>query len=153
MQCLIDYPKIIFPYSGKIWQGESLVNLANRPWFSKLKLSKLVLTINNLLADLLIRKMFETSQFTKLPPSQLSCYMVHGTQWCKNMYWKCWLLQMFISLTMINALQKHLSREWLSSFSVIPFPGIIRYVHSSHGIYHLWLHDRWYSTRSCLPSS
>ena len=55
---------------------ESLANLANHPWFTKLKPSKLVLTINNLLANLLIcqtffRQMLETSQFTKL-----SRYMV-----------------------------------------------------------------------------
>ena len=45
-----------------------MANLANRPKFAKLKPFKLVLTINNLLADLLIRQtffcqMFETSQF------------------------------------------------------------------------------------------
>ena len=41
------------PYSGKgWWGGGSLVNLANRPRFAKLKPSKLVFTINNLLADL-----------------------------------------------------------------------------------------------------
>ena len=32
--------------------GENLANLANRPRFAKLKPFKLVLTINNLLADL-----------------------------------------------------------------------------------------------------
>ena len=36
--------------------GESLANLANRSRFAKLKPSKLILTINNLLADLLIRQ-------------------------------------------------------------------------------------------------
>ena len=58
--------------------GESLVNLANRPWFTKLKPSKLVLSINNLLADLLLHQtvfcqMLEKSQFAKL-----SCYTVWG---------------------------------------------------------------------------
>ena len=58
-------------YSGKVWWGESLANLANRQRFAKLKPSKLVATINDLLVDLLIlqtffRQMFETSQFTKL---------------------------------------------------------------------------------------
>ena len=33
----------------KVWWGE---NLANHPQFTKLKLSKLVFTVNNLLADL-----------------------------------------------------------------------------------------------------
>ena len=40
-----------------LWR-ESLANLANRSWFAKLKPSRLVLTINNLLADLLIRQTF-----------------------------------------------------------------------------------------------
>ena len=58
--------------------GESLANLADRPWFTKLKP---VLTINNLLADLLIRQtslcqMFETSQFAKLSHCQTSLYRV-----------------------------------------------------------------------------
>ena len=43
-----------------------LANLANRLRYAKLKPSKLVLTINNLLADLLIRQMLETNQFAKL---------------------------------------------------------------------------------------
>ena len=48
-----------------------MANLVNCPRFTKLKSSKLVLTINNLLADLLIgqtffRQMFETSQFARL---------------------------------------------------------------------------------------
>ena len=47
--------------SRKVWQGESLTNLTNQPWFAKLKPSILVLTINNLLADLLIRQ----TSFTK----------------------------------------------------------------------------------------
>ena len=52
-----------------------MANLANRPQFAKLKPSKLVLTINNLLADVLIqqtffRQMLETSEFTKLSPCQ-----------------------------------------------------------------------------------
>ena len=34
--------------SGKVWQWECLANLVNHPWFIKLKLFKLVLTINNL---------------------------------------------------------------------------------------------------------
>ena len=51
------------------------MNLANHPRFAKLKPSKLVLTINNLLADLLIcqtffHQMYKTSQFVKLSPHQ-----------------------------------------------------------------------------------
>ena len=62
-------------YSGKVWRGESLANLANRPWFTKLKPSKLVVTINNLLADLFIRQIFfhqmlRKSKFAKVSPCQ-----------------------------------------------------------------------------------
>ena len=58
------------PYSGKVWRGESLANLANRLRFAKLKPSKLVVTIDNPLADLLIRQTFfrqtlEKSRFAK----------------------------------------------------------------------------------------
>ena len=58
------------PYSGKVWRGESLANLANRLQFAKLKPSKLVVTIDNPLADLLIRQTFfrqtlEKSRFAK----------------------------------------------------------------------------------------
>ena len=49
--------------SGKVWQGGSLVNLVNSSWFAKLKPSKLVFTINNLLADLLIRQTFFRQMF------------------------------------------------------------------------------------------
>ena len=41
------------PYSGNVWQGESL---ANHQQFTKLKPSKLVVTIDNLWADLFIRQ-------------------------------------------------------------------------------------------------
>ena len=75
--CYSCYPATInlLLYSGKVWRGESLVNLENCPLFAKLKPSKLVLIINNLLADLLIRQTFfcqilENSQFAKLSPRQ-----------------------------------------------------------------------------------
>ena len=53
----------------------ALANLVNRPWFAKLKPSKLVLIINNLLADLLIRQTFfrqmlEMNQFANVSPRQ-----------------------------------------------------------------------------------
>ena len=65
------------PCGGKLWRGKTLANLANRPWFAKLKLSKLVLIINNLLTDLLIRQTFfrwmlKMSQFTNIPPAKVS---------------------------------------------------------------------------------
>ena len=57
-------PCIDIPYGRKLWQGETLVN---RPWFAKVKP---VLIINNLLADLLIHQMLETSQSAKISPHQ-----------------------------------------------------------------------------------
>ena len=41
--------------SGNVWWGESLVNLVNHQQFAKRKLSKLVVTINNLLVNLFVR--------------------------------------------------------------------------------------------------
>ena len=63
------------PYSGKVWRGESLANLANRLRFAKLKPSKLVVTIDNPLADLLIcqtffRQTLEKSRFAKCSARQ-----------------------------------------------------------------------------------
>ena len=59
-----------------VWWVESLVNLANRlRLFTKLKSSKLVVTINKPLADLFIcqtlfRQTLEKSKFTKHSPCQ-----------------------------------------------------------------------------------
>ena len=69
LMCPVAEPKTYNNYIP--YERESLANLENRPWFTKLKPSKLVLTINNLLADLLIHQtffcqMFEKSQFAKL---------------------------------------------------------------------------------------
>ena len=77
---------LVLPYSGKVWWGESLTNLVNRPRFAKLKLSKLVITINYLLADLLIRQTFfcqmlETSQFAKLSPCQSFSLYGNSKHW------------------------------------------------------------------------
>ena len=63
--------KVHTPYFGKDCQVESLANLVNCLRFAKLKPSQLVVTINNLLADLFIRqtfprKMLEKSRFAKL---------------------------------------------------------------------------------------
>ena len=76
MQNLYDlHYGYVLLYSRKVWRVESLANLANCLWFAKLKPSKLVLTINNLLADLLIRQTFfrqivEKSQFANFYPCQ-----------------------------------------------------------------------------------
>ena len=53
-----------------------MANLANHPWFAKLKPSKLVLTINNLLADLLIHQTFFCQMLKKSQFTELFCYMV-----------------------------------------------------------------------------
>ena len=65
------------PYSGKVWQVESLANLASHLRFAKFKLkpSKLVVTSNNPLADLFIcqtffYQMLEKSKFAKHSPYQ-----------------------------------------------------------------------------------
>ena len=70
------------PYSRKLWQVESLANLANHLRFTKLKPSKLVLTINNPLPNLLIRQIFswqmlEKSKFAKEKYANLHCTCVH----------------------------------------------------------------------------
>ena len=71
----------IIPYSGKVWRGESLANLANRLRFAKLKPSKLIVTIDNPLPDLFIRQTFfcqtlENSRFAKHSATKLSHYTI-----------------------------------------------------------------------------
>ena len=78
-QDLISITK--YRMEGNFGEGETLANLANRPWFAKLKLTKLVLIINNLLTDLLIPQtlfcqMLEMSQLAKFPPAKLSLHTV-----------------------------------------------------------------------------
>ena len=78
--------------AGKFGGGESLVNLANRLWFTKLKPSNLVLTIDNLLADLLIHQTFfhqmlKKSQFAKRSPHQT--FLLYGIYLLAcNKHWK-----------------------------------------------------------------
>ena len=60
----------IYRIVGMFDEGESLTNLANHQQFTKLKSSKLVVTINNLLVDLVIRQSYfhqilQPSTFTK----------------------------------------------------------------------------------------
>ena len=69
--CILD---MLYSIVGN-FSGETLVNLVNNQWLTKLKLSQLVLTINNLLVDLLIHptllyQMLEKSQFAKVSPCQ-----------------------------------------------------------------------------------
>ena len=76
------------PYSRKAWQVENLANLANHLQFTKLKSSKLVVTINKSLADLFICQTFfcqtlEKSKFAKLSwhmvVASLNVFMLHVT--------------------------------------------------------------------------
>ena len=66
------------PYSGKVWWVESL---ANRLQIAKLKPSKVVVTINNTLADLSFAKLSSAKclKIANLPnilPTKLSHYTV-----------------------------------------------------------------------------
>ena len=71
----------IIPFSEKVWQGGSLVNLVNHPWFTKLKPFKLLFTINDLLAVVLICltvfcQILKKSQFAKPYPCQT--FLLYG---------------------------------------------------------------------------
>ena len=61
--------------------GKSLANLANRSWFAELKSFKLALTINYLLADLLICQFYhqicKNSNFIKLPCHTVVCNLLY----------------------------------------------------------------------------
>ena len=66
------------PYSGIVWRGE---NLANRLRFAKLKPSKLLVTIDNPLADLFIPQAFSAKRLKRVYspnflPAKLSRYTV-----------------------------------------------------------------------------
>ena len=72
---------MLLPYSGKVWWVESLAILINRLWFTKLKPSKVLVTINNPLVDLFICQAFfcQTLQKSNSPnilPAKLFRYMV-----------------------------------------------------------------------------
>ena len=71
------------PYSRKVWWEESLANLANHLRFAKLKPSKLIVAIDNPLADLFIHQTFfcqmlENSRFAK--HSALQTFPLYGMQ-------------------------------------------------------------------------
>ena len=68
-------------YSRKVWRGGKFDDFGELSVIHQTKTIRLVLTINNLLADLLIHQTFfcqrlKKSQFTKLSPAKLSCYIV-----------------------------------------------------------------------------
>ena len=78
-------------YSRKVWWVESLANLVNHLQFAKLKPSKVLVTINNYLADLFIRQTFfrqalEKSKFTKHSFHQT--FPLYGLQNTKSNYFK-----------------------------------------------------------------
>ena len=77
-----DIPQDIL-YSGKVWGGK----FGELGESSMICQTKLVFTINNLLADLLIRQTFfrqmlEKSQFAKLPPRQT--FRLYSTNYLKH---------------------------------------------------------------------
>ena len=55
---LVSLLFVALPYSGKVWRGKSLVNLANHLGFAKLKPSKFLLIIITLWLNLSIRQTF-----------------------------------------------------------------------------------------------
>jgi len=73
------------PYSGKVWRGESLVNLENHLRFAKLKPSKFLLTIttywlSQIICQTFFHQMLKTSKFAKL-----SCYTANRCK--KSIVW------------------------------------------------------------------
>ena len=78
----------MIPNSGKVWRGESLANLANRLRFTKLKPSKLIVTIDNPMADLFIRQTFfrQTLDSPNILPAKLSRYTVTQNTYACSIY-------------------------------------------------------------------
>ena len=89
----MEYSWYHLPYGGKLWQGETL---ANRPWFTKLKPSKLVLIIN-LLAVLLICKMLETKSIRQISPPPTARLSLH-TAYYKGMYYSVLAYQLHLAV-------------------------------------------------------
>ena len=98
--------------------GESLMYLANCPWFAKLKPSNyVVLTINNLLADLLPHQTFfcqmlKKSQFPKLSPCQtFPLYSITHNSSASKIVWQLATVRMCIHLpTYLNIHKPHISQ-------------------------------------------
>ena len=67
--------KYNIPYSGKFGGGE-FGDFGESSAIRQTKTIQISTTTNNLLADLLICQMLETSQFAKLSPTKLSHYTV-----------------------------------------------------------------------------
>ena len=83
--------------------GGNLANLVNCPWFTKLKSSKLVLTINNLMVNLLICQLSFTKHSKRInspyfPTAKLSWYTLtskcfflktSNTELLCSLLWQC----------------------------------------------------------------
>jgi len=72
----------LLPYSRKVWQEESLANLANQKQFAKLKPSKFLLTIITFWLNLFIRQTFFTkcskqANSPNFTSTKVSCYTVY----------------------------------------------------------------------------
>ena len=72
-QCSYWSHRLLILYSGKVWQVESLANLANILRFTKLEPSKVAVTISDPLADLFIHQslfhqILENNKFAKHAP-------------------------------------------------------------------------------------
>ena len=72
-------PQTNIPYGGKVWWVESLANLANSRQFTELKPSKVIVTINNPLADLFICQtiFLKRVKSPNILPAKLSRYTVY----------------------------------------------------------------------------
>ena len=69
------------PYSRKVWRVEKFGEFGELSAIHQTKISKLVVTINKLLAGLFIRKKFSAIRLKRVNspnflPAKLSCYMV-----------------------------------------------------------------------------
>ena len=78
---------ICVSYNGNVWQVDwSLVNLANRRWFTKLKQSKVVVTVNDPLADVFIcqtffHQMVERVNLRNILPQTFLLYSIAIWEW------------------------------------------------------------------------
>ena len=118
---------MLLPYNGKVWLGESLANLANRPWSAKLNKYLQWLTVINLLADLLICQTFfcqilKNNQFVKF--SHHTVLLLANL--IKHMYVQLSLeegnsiLNIYITVNFYLANVSHKSKHNYISYLVIP---------------------------------
>ena len=109
-------------YSRKVWRVESLMNLANHSWFTKLKPSKLVLAINNLwliymlICQTFLCQMLKNSKFAKLLCRQI--FLLYGfhiyfdTKLLLKYYlyaWQDWELWRILKLKVLHDDEPHIT--------------------------------------------